>query len=102
MKNIVVLGMEFIIKIMNKRTKEKRFLDEDDLTWINCTFKDIKRTNESIIEELKNLRDVNDIREKANDIRLSSMEKSNDIRYYTLLAVISFFGILLSIFKVLF
>ena len=87
---------------MNKRIKEKRFLDEDDLTGIECTFKDIKRTNESIREELKHLRDVNDIREKANDIRLSSMEKSNDIRYYTLLAVISFFGILLSIFKVLF
>jgi hypothetical protein len=87
---------------MNKRTKEKRFLDEDDLTGINNTFakmditfqsirEDIKRTNESIREELKHLRDVNDIREKANDIR-----------YYTLLAVISFFGILLSIFKVLF
>ncbi len=91
MKNIVVFGMEFIIKTMNKRTKEKRFLDEDDLTGIECTFKDIKRTNESIREELKHLRDVNDIREKANDIR-----------YYTLLAVISFFGILLSIFKVLF
>ena len=95
MKNIVVLGMEFIIKIMNKRTKEKRFLDEDDLIGINCTFKDIKRTNESIREELKYLRE-------SNNIRFSSMEKSNDIRYYTLLAVISFFGILLSIFKVYF
>lgn len=87
---------------MNKRIKEKRFLDEDDLTGIECTFKDIrhelKETSKAIRHELKEIRvelkhnrDVNDIREKANDIR-----------YYTLLAVISFFGILLSIFKVLF
>ena len=96
-KNIVVFGMGFIIKIMNKRSKEKRLndnchlVDEDDLTGIECTFKDIKRTNESIREELRHLRDVNDIREKANDIR-----------YYTLLAVITVSSILLSILKVLF
>ena len=95
---------------MNKRTKEKRFLDEDDLTGINCTFKDIrhelKETSKDIRHELKEIRnelkhnrESNETIAKANDIRLNSMEKSNDIRYYTLLAVISFFGILLSIFK---
>ena len=61
-----------------------RLLDDTDLNNIDNTFKLIEKTCESI------------------NARLNSMEKSNDIRYYTLLAVISFFGILLSIFKVLF
>lgn len=60
MKNIVAFGMGFIIKIMNKRTKEKRFLDEDDLTGIECTFKDIrhelKETSKDIRHELKEIR----------------------------------------------
>ena len=107
-----------------KITKEHRLLDDTDLNIINNTFKEIKHefnntfkeikqdninnfnridnTFNIIKEELKHFRDVNDIREKANDIRLNSMEKSNDIRYYTLLAVITFSSILLSILKVLF
>ena len=67
-----------------KIIKEHRLLDDTDLNNINNTFKLIEKTCESI------------------NVRLNSIEKSNDIRYYTLLAVISFFGILLSIFKVLF
>ena len=64
-----------------KIIKEHRLLDDTDLNNINNTFKLIEKTCESI------------------NVRLNSIEKSNDIRYYTLLAVISFFGILLSIFK---
>ena len=60
MKNIVVFGMGFILKIMNKRTKEKRFLDEDDLTGIECTFKKIDNTCELIKAELKHSRELTD------------------------------------------
>lgn len=100
-----------------KIQKEHTLLDDTDLNNINNTFKEIKHDNnnnfnridntfklienkmdvtfQSIKEELKHNRE-------SSNIRLNSMEKSNDIRYYTLLAVISFFGILLSILKVLF
>ena len=67
-----------------KITKEHRLLDDTYLNNIDNTFRLIEKTCDSI------------------NIRLNSMEKSNDIRYYTLLAVISFFGILLSVLKVLF
>jgi hypothetical protein len=80
---------------MSKRTKEKRFLDEDDLTGIECTFKDIRHELKEIRNELKYNRE-------SSNVRLNSMEKSNDIRYYTLLAVITVSSILLSILKVLF
>lgn len=61
-----------------------RLLDDTDLNNIDNTFKLIEKTCESI------------------NARLNSMEKSNDIRYYTLLAVITVSSILLSILKVLF
>jgi hypothetical protein len=102
---------------MKKISKEHRLLDGTDLNSIDNTFKEIKHDNnnnfnridntfklienkmnitfQSIKEELKHNRE-------SSNIRLNSMEKSNDIRYYTLLVVISFFGILLSILKVLF
>jgi hypothetical protein len=39
---------------MNKRSKEKRFLDEDDLIGINCTFKDIRHELKEIRNDFDN------------------------------------------------
>lgn len=52
--------MVFIIKIMNKRTKEKRFLDEDDLIGIDRIFKDIRHELKEIRNELKHNRELTD------------------------------------------
>ncbi len=85
-----------------KITKEHRVLDDTDLNNINNTFKDIKHDNNNNFNRIDNtFKSIEKTCESIN-IRLNSMEKSNDIRYYTLLAVITVSSILLSILKVLF
>ncbi len=73
-----------------------------NLNNINNTFKDIKHDNNNNFNRIDNtFKSIEKTCESIN-IRLNSMEKSNDIRYYTLLAVITVSSILLSILKVLF
>ncbi len=87
---------------MKKIVKEHRVLDDTDLNNINNTFKDIKQDNINNFNRIDNTFKLIEKTCDSINIRLNSMEKSNDIRHYTLLAVITVSSILLSVLKVLF